>query len=50
MVGPSLAGTLANYTNSYQYALRATAFVVVGALCLISGLKYEKVKVEELAT
>ncbi|GAB0166850.1 YbfB/YjiJ family MFS transporter [Lysinibacillus sp. CTST325] len=49
MLGPSLAGTLANYTNSYQYALfGATAVVVVGALCLISGLKYEKEKVGEL--
>ncbi|MFJ7731231.1 YbfB/YjiJ family MFS transporter [Lysinibacillus sp. NPDC097231] len=49
MLGPSLAGALANYTNSYQYALfGATAVVVVGALCLISGLKYEKVKVGEL--
>ncbi|MGA3675399.1 YbfB/YjiJ family MFS transporter [Lysinibacillus agricola] len=49
MLGPSLAGTLANYTNSYQNALfGATAVVVVGALCLISGLKYEKVKVGEL--
>ena len=44
MLGPSLAGALANYTNSYQYALfGATAVVVVGALCLISGLKYEKI-------
>lgn len=44
MLGPSLAGALANYTNSYQYALfGATAVIVVGALCLISGLKYEKV-------
>ncbi len=43
MIGPSLAGALANYTNSYQYALfGATAVIVVGALCLISGLKYEK--------
>ncbi|MFJ8518130.1 YbfB/YjiJ family MFS transporter [Lysinibacillus xylanilyticus] len=51
MLGPSLAGALANYTNSYQYALfGATAVVVIGALCLISGLKYEKVKVGELAT
>ncbi len=51
MLGPSLAGALANYTNSYQYALfGATAVVVVGALCLISGLKYEKVKVGELDT
>ncbi|MFT9820945.1 YbfB/YjiJ family MFS transporter [Lysinibacillus sp. NPDC056185] len=49
MLGPSLAGTLANYTNSYQYALfGATAVVAVGALCLISGLKYEKEKVGEL--
>jgi len=49
MLGPSLAGTLANYTNSYQNALfGATAVVIVGALCLISGLKYEKVKVGEL--
>ncbi|MGG2053808.1 YbfB/YjiJ family MFS transporter [Lysinibacillus pakistanensis] len=44
MIGPSLAGALANYTNSYQYALfGATAVIVVGALCLISGLKYEKI-------
>jgi len=44
MLGPSLAGALANYTNSYQYALfGATAVIVVGALCLISGLKYEKI-------
>ena len=44
MLGPSLAGALANYTNSYQYALfGATTVVVVGALCLISGLKYEKI-------
>ncbi|MCL1696640.1 YbfB/YjiJ family MFS transporter [Lysinibacillus sp. BPa_S21] len=49
MLGPSLAGTLANYTNSYQYALLgATAVVVVGAFCLISGLNYEKEKVGEL--
>lgn len=44
MLGPSLAGALANYTNSYQYAIfGATAVVVVGALCLIGGLKYEKI-------
>lgn len=43
MLGPSLAGALANYTNSYQYALfGATVVIVVGALCLIGGLKYEK--------
>ncbi|MGE7114406.1 YbfB/YjiJ family MFS transporter [Lysinibacillus sp. NPDC047702] len=44
MLGPSLAGALASYTNSYQYALfGATAVVVVGAVCLIGGLKYEKI-------
>lgn len=44
MLGPSLAGALANYTNSYQYAIfGATVVVVVGALCLIGGLKYEKI-------
>lgn len=44
MLGPSLAGALANYTNSYQYAIfAATVVVVVGALCLIGGLKYEKI-------
>lgn len=49
MLGPSLAGAIANYTNSYQYALfGATTIVIVGALCLISGLKYEKEKVGEL--
>lgn len=43
MLGPTLAGTLANYTGSYQYALiGATAVVTIGAICLISGLKYEK--------
>jgi len=51
MLGPSLAGALANFTNSYQYALfGATAVIAVGALCLISGLKYEKVKVGKLNT
>lgn len=44
MLGPSLAGALANYTNSYKYAIfAATVVVVVGALCLIGGLKYEKI-------
>lgn len=44
LLGPSLAGTLANYTDSYQYALiGASAVVLVGALCLIKGIKYEKV-------
>lgn len=43
MLGPTLAGTLANYTGSYQYALiGATAVITMGAICLISGLKYEK--------
>lgn len=43
LLGPSLAGILANYTNSYQYALiGASAVVLVGAICLINGIKYEK--------
>ncbi|MGE7839314.1 YbfB/YjiJ family MFS transporter [Lysinibacillus sp. NPDC093712] len=43
LLGPSLAGILANYTDSYQYALiGASAVVLVGALCLIKGIKYEK--------
>ncbi|KPN95173.1 YbfB/YjiJ family MFS transporter [Lysinibacillus sp. ZYM-1] len=42
MVGPSLAGILANSTNSYQYSLVGAAVVVImGALCLVGGVKYE---------
>ncbi|MFJ7406798.1 MULTISPECIES: YbfB/YjiJ family MFS transporter [unclassified Lysinibacillus] len=44
LLGPSLAGILANYTDSYHYALiGASAVVLVGALCLINGIKYEKI-------
>lgn len=43
MIGPSIAGTLANYTNSYQYALVGASFVVMlGGLCLIGGVKYDR--------
>ncbi|MEE3807293.1 YbfB/YjiJ family MFS transporter [Lysinibacillus fusiformis] len=43
MIGPSIAGTIANVTNSYQYALiGAAAVVVLGALCLIGGVKYDR--------
>ena len=42
MIGPSIAGTLASYTNSYQYALVGASLVVMlGGLCLIGGVKYE---------
>lgn len=42
MIGPSIAGTLANFTNSYQYALIGASLVVMlGALCLIGGVKYD---------
>lgn len=42
MVGPSIAGKLANITNSYHYALiGAAAVVAIGAFCLIGGIKYE---------
>ncbi|TCZ80256.1 YbfB/YjiJ family MFS transporter [Paenibacillus albiflavus] len=42
MLGPSLAGILANLTSSYRLALIGAAVVVfIGGLCLISGLKYE---------
>jgi MFS family permease len=44
LLGPSLAGILANYTDSYHYALiGASVVVLVGALCLINGIKYEKI-------
>ncbi len=44
MIGPSIAGTLANYTNSYQYALvgGASFVVMLGGLCLIGGVKYDR--------
>ncbi|RDV32711.1 YbfB/YjiJ family MFS transporter [Lysinibacillus capsici] len=43
MIGPSIAGTLASYTNSYQYALVGASLVVMlGGLCLIGGLKYDR--------
>lgn len=42
MIGPSIAGTLASYTNSYQYALVGASLVVMlGGLCLIGGVKYD---------
>lgn len=43
MVGPSIAGVIANFTNSYQLALVGAAIVVfAGAVSLVNGLKYEK--------
>lgn len=43
MIGPSIAGTLASYTNSYQYALVGASLVVMlGGLCLIGGVKYDR--------
>lgn len=43
MIGPSIAGTLASYTNSYQYALVGASLVVMlGGLCLIGGIKYDR--------
>lgn len=43
MMGPSIAGTLASYTNSYQYALVGASLVVMlGGLCLIGGVKYDR--------
>ncbi len=45
MVGPTVGGILANATNSYQYSLVAAATVVIiGALSLLGGVKYEKSK------
>ncbi len=45
MVGPTVAGVLANSTNSYQYSLVGAATVVtIGALSLLGGVKYEKSK------
>lgn len=43
MIGPSIAGVLAAITNSHHYSLMGATFVIfIGALCLGSGLKYEK--------
>ncbi|MGN4125900.1 YbfB/YjiJ family MFS transporter [Lysinibacillus sphaericus] len=51
MLGPSLAGMLASSTGSYQYALiGATVVVLMGACCLMSGLKYEKIVRSEFNT
>ncbi len=45
MVGPTVAGVLANATNSYQYSLvGAATVVIIGALSLLGGVKYEKSK------
>ncbi|WP_249650840.1 hypothetical protein [Lysinibacillus sp. D4A3_S15] len=45
MVGPTVTGVLANATNSYQYSLvGAATVVVIGALSLLGGVKYEKSK------
>lgn len=45
MVGPTVAGVLANSTNSYQYSLvGAATVVIIGALSLLGGVKYEKSK------
>jgi len=45
MVGPTVGGVLANATNSYQYSLvGAATVVIIGALSLLGGVKYEKSK------
>ncbi|RKJ60204.1 YbfB/YjiJ family MFS transporter, partial [Butyricicoccus sp. 1XD8-22] len=43
MIGPTVAGILTSFTQSYNAALIGAASVVfVGALFLISGIRFDK--------
>lgn len=43
MIGPTIAGVLTSFTQSYNAALIGAAGVVfIGALFLISGIRFER--------
>ena len=43
MIGPTIAGGLASYTQSFNYPLMgATIAVLIGSVLLLSGIKYER--------
>ncbi|BDH60456.1 hypothetical protein MTP04_05860 [Lysinibacillus sp. PLM2] len=43
MIGPTIAGILTSFTNSYNAALIGAASVVfVGAMFLISGIQFDR--------
>jgi predicted MFS family arabinose efflux permease len=44
MIGPTIAGILSTYTQSYNSALIGAACVVlIGAVLLVSGIRYDQV-------
>jgi hypothetical protein len=43
MIGPTIAGSLASYTQSFDYPLMGAAIaVLIGSVFLLSGIKYER--------
>jgi len=45
MIGPAIAGEISTYTNNYNAALIGAACAVfIGACCLVSGVKYERIR------
>jgi MFS family permease len=45
MIGPTLAGALSEATSNYHASLLGAAgIILIGAISLISGLKYERKK------
>jgi predicted MFS family arabinose efflux permease len=44
MIGPTIAGILSSYTQSYNFALLGAASVIlIGAVLLVSGIRYDQV-------